>query len=416
MAAAVCGMSVARRRSPALPSRCHFTALLWQTALYLSCGGVVEKPGGLSGFLATHDAARTAAYWKHVANTERFYTENRHWTWRARLEAWQRNLQITEASGWDVTIWRDWLLACADAICTCNTPAQGGPQLSAMRMAAEPCSCEPLPATAGQVGRTLRLGRVLWCAAAASRADAAADFFAFTGGSATLLAHGLAMRPGARMNPATLWTWELWLEYASVAAWNLQVAGADAELVTPTFTPGAAARATLLAAARGGDPAASVRAVVVAAPPFDHGANASEAEAALIRTPCATGKGLEFVYLDPPGPFMPEFVSPVEACPNLKWVAVGHVNLERHAGWIARYLANVTGWYIVAHGEYEWEEVAFSERSVPTRRQWQLLARGDALRFAPPPLHEWLAMVHEINAAERERVPPLAEWRQQLFG
>ena len=34
----------------------------------------------------------------------------------------------------------------------------------------EPCDCAPLPTSSGQIGRTLRLGRVLWCLAAAGNA------------------------------------------------------------------------------------------------------------------------------------------------------------------------------------------------------------------------------------------------------
>merc|ERR1711908_256482 len=120
---------------------------------------------------------------------------------------------------------------------------------------------------------------------------------------------------------------------------------------------GSDAQSELLEAARAGDPLTSVHALVVAAPPFVHG---SPASGALLHSMCMEGRGVEFVYMDPPSPFVPEFVNLVLACKHLRWVGVGHVNLEQHAGWVARSLANLTGWHVVATGEYEFPPVALA--------------------------------------------------------
>ena len=52
-----------------------------------------------------------------------------------------------------------------------------------------------------------------------------------SGGSASLMAHGMAVKPG-RSHQALLWTWEAQRNWALEATKNLQAAGADAVLAT----------------------------------------------------------------------------------------------------------------------------------------------------------------------------------------
>jgi len=210
-----------------------------------------------------------------------------------------------------------------------------------------------------------------------------ADFFAFTGGSATLLAHGMSTGlEGSRS--ATLWTWELRMERAQAAAWNLQMVTADVVLVTPSSWHGRKAQSMLAAAVQAPRPP-GVRAIVVAgAPPFPHSHVVTQGEE-LMRAQCMVDPGIELAFVDPLGPFLPEFVVLVQSCKSLRWVIVNNVNLAEMAGWISRFLVNVSGWHLLTAGDFQWPEVVLS-RPVPQRRQWHMLARGDALRQQPPAL------------------------------
>ncbi|CAJ1461226.1 unnamed protein product, partial [Effrenium voratum] len=321
-----------------------------------------------------------------------FYAELRHQTWRLaleRLEPFTPSPGPTEASAWS-----SWLRECADAVCSCNDLPE----------VYEICACPLLPFSTGQLGRTLRLGRVLWCVAAAGNVNAAADFYAHTGGSAALIAHGMAVTPG-RTARALLWTWEAQRDWAAAAARNLQAAGADSVLVTPPAWEGPAAQQALLNEARSGDPHAAVRAVVVAeAPAFPHAMDRGDGQAhgLLLQAPCLDG-GIQFLFIDPLEAFVPEFSALFQSCPGLKWIAVHNTNLQDMAGWIPRFLANRTGWRRVLRGSHVWRPVDLGIRRVPRRREWQLWARHDALQRGPPELSDLLRAAEATWGRDQKR-------------
>eukprot|EP00435_Cladocopium_sp_Y103_P069156 s28_g32.t2 len=313
-----------------------------------------------------------------------FYAELRHRNWRLSLEAASKGerSELAPADASSVAKWASWLRVCADKSCSCNALPETG-------RVDELCNCPLLPSSTGQLGRTLRLGRVLWCVA--STVSVAADFYAHTGGSASLMAHGMAVKPG-RSHQALLWTWEAQWNWALEATKNLQAAGADAVLVTPPAWEGAAAQQALLEEAKSGNGQAAVRAVVVAeAPPFPHATDRGDGTASevLLQAPCmnGSGSGIEFVFIDPLEAFVPEFSVLFQSCPGLKWIAVHNTNLREMAGWIPRFLANQSAWHLVLKGSHLWRPVELA-RHVPRRREWQLWARGDALIRAPPDLEE----------------------------
>ncbi|CAL1136240.1 unnamed protein product [Cladocopium goreaui] len=309
-----------------------------------------------------------------------FYAELRHRHWRLSLEAASKVQSVGPADASSVANWASWLRGCADKSCSCNALPETG-------RVDERCNCPLLPSSTGQLGRTLRLGRVLWCVA--STVSVAADFYAHTGGSASLMAHGMAVKPG-RSHQALLWTWEAQRNWALEATKNLQAAGADAVLVTPPAWEGAAAQEALLEEAKSGNGEAAVRAVVVAeAPPFPHATDRGDGTASevLLQAPCMNGSGIEFVFIDPLEAFVPEFSVLFQSCPGLKWIAVHNTNLREMAGWIPRFLANQSAWHLVLKGSHLWRPVELA-RHVPRRREWQLWARGDALIQAPPELEE----------------------------
>lgn len=339
---------------------------------------------------------------RNVRDTMAFYTNGGHWHWRKQLDL-MRDQGLLYAdkivAPWiarrQAEVWTAWLERCADSICSCDSPAIGSARAAALGRLEEPCDCSPLPRSIGQIGRTLRLGRTLWCAVAASRVDTAADLYTSTGGSAILLAHGLASSPG-RSRRAVLWAWELQADHAWVAAKNLKVIKVDVALVKPPAWHGERAQAVITSAslASSSRANASVRAVIVSgAPPFT--LEAGEQRGELIRALCdEQGHDAEFVFIDALGPFVPEFVALVQSCRRLRWVAVNNINLDEMAGWIARYLQNVTGWHVLAKGAYKWPaDVTLSRGLVPRMRHWQLVARGDALLQSPPALSSWLQAV-----------------------
>ncbi|CAE7188733.1 unnamed protein product, partial [Symbiodinium sp. CCMP2456] len=305
---------------------------------------------------------------------DRFYAEHRHHAFRQRLE---KHPRFASPAGSDaVAGWQAWLRRCSDEACSCNAvPVEG-----ANGVLREPCDCAPLPSSVGQIGRTLRLGRVLWCIAAAGDVSVAADFYANEGGSASLLAHGLSQHPAPV--PRRLWTFEVQADWAASTARSLQAAGADVSLVKPAWS-GSAAQEALLKEARGGEPRASVRAIVVAeAPAFHHDASEEAASEALLQAPCMEKPGIQFAFIDPLEAFVPEFSILFTSCPDLKWIAVHNTNLQQMTGWIPRFLANRTGWHLVLQGSHVWRPVELT-RHVPRRRAWQIWARGDALQGAP---------------------------------
>ncbi|OLQ15644.1 hypothetical protein AK812_SmicGene43 [Symbiodinium microadriaticum] len=244
---------------------------------------------------------------------DRFYAEHRHHAFRQRLE---KHPRFASPAGSDaVARWQAWLRRCSDEACSCNAvPVEG-----ANGVLREPCDCAPLPSSVGQIGRTLRLGRVLWCIAAAGDVSVAADFYANEGGSASLLAHGLSQH--AASEPRRLWTFEVQADWAASTARSLQAAGADVSLVKPAWS-GSAAQEALLKEARGGEPRAAVRAIVVAeAPAFHHDASEEAASEALLQAPCMEKPGIQFAFIDPLEAFVPEFSILFTSCPDLKWIA-----------------------------------------------------------------------------------------------
>ncbi|CAE7948149.1 unnamed protein product [Symbiodinium sp. KB8] len=147
----------------------------------------------------------------------------------------------------------------------------------------------------------------------------AADFYANEGGSASLLAHGLSQH--AASEPRRLWTFEVQADWAASTARSLQAAGADVSLVKPAWS-GSAAQEALLKEARGGEPRAAVRAIVVAeAPAFHHDASEEAASEALLQAPCMEKPGIQFAFIDPLEAFVPEFSILFTSCPDLKWIA-----------------------------------------------------------------------------------------------
>merc|ERR1712107_589313 len=131
------------------------------------------------------------------------------------------------------------------------------------------------------------------------------------------------------------------------------------------------------------------------------------------RALCKDRYDTEFVFVDSIIPFVPEFAALVQSCKRLRWVAVNNINLDEMAGWITRYLRNITGWHVVASGSYRWSsDVTLSRGVVPRTRRWELLARGDALLTPPPALAPWLQSVTSASRPVKARrsfaVPALA--------
>ncbi|CAE8602892.1 unnamed protein product [Polarella glacialis] len=344
--------------------------------------------------IESSDSVHEARSWQNEIDQDDYYQSLRHHYWGKVLseQAVLDRLQRPPASSEELATWRSWLNACADGLCSCDSFAFLG---------VETCACPHLPPTVGQLGRTLKFGRLIWCAAAASQVDSAADLFTYRGGSAVLLAHGMSSSPKARQRQALLWAWELNRLEAQQAARNLERLGAEVTWLSPSEWEGEETQAALEALAVGGAPgsppsptAPVVRALVISAAPFLHrpGDEAELGEAALIRAPCrpGLGRGVEFAVLDPTGPIVPEIANLLVSCPNLRWLAVNNVNLPHHAGWAARQLANLTGWHVLAQGEYEVPEVQIGSVTYPTMRHWRLLARSDALRVLPPALSKVL--------------------------
>eukprot|EP00971_Amphidinium_carterae_P341830 6480861-Amphidinium_carterae.3 len=144
------------------------------------------------------------------------------------------------------------------------------------------------------------------------------------------------------------------------------------------------AEAELLAAASK-PPAGAVHAMLVVAPPVVHSAPVGD-DGNLILSSCRSSPGIQLAFLDPNCPFVPEFALLALRCPSLQWVFVNNVNLAEHAGWIGRWLANTSGWHVLADHSYTMPHVQ-------KNRQWQLLGRSNALRLPPPPLQDFLTTV-----------------------
>eukprot|EP00434_Breviolum_minutum_P035315 symbB.v1.2.031253.t1/scaffold3605.1/size53397/7 len=296
----------------------------------------------LCKFLLAFSEDEEALLFRLRAEMGQFYAEHRHRAWRLSLEKAATNLPKVGSPKASSVAWASWLRRCADESCSCNSLPE------AESLEPEHCKCPMLPPSVGQLGRMLRLGRVLWCVA--STVSVAGDFYAHTGGSASLMAHGMAVMPGA-----------------------------DAILVTPPAWEGHEAQQALLQEARSGDPFAAVRAVVVAeAPPFPHATDRGDGTASglLLQAPCLDSS-IEFIFIDPLEAFVPEFSVLFQYCTSLKWIAVHNTNLKEMAGWIPRFLANQSAWHLVLKGSHLWRPVELA-RHVPRRREWQLWGRSDA--------------------------------------
>lgn len=344
------------------------------------CCAAVERPWRLE-----HECVELNAYWLREVVGD-YYHAGAHVEWMRRIERVQ----------WDafalpdrrVEHWSLWLDICAEMFCPCDAPAVA--DMAAMFYGAheEPCECGPLPPSVGQLGRTLRFARVVWCAVAASAVDSAADFFTFMGGMSVVVAHALGSTPG-RKEKASFWGWELHANHAHTAAEYLGRGGIDVRVVSPRWYGEDAYRSLERLAERMWAERhdanvqtrwPAVQAVIVQAPPFPYWRK-PPTHMELIGSPCTAAAGdIEFLVLDPPYAFVPEFTLLVEKCAKLKWVAVNNANLPYHAGWIGRYLLRTSAWHLVAEGHYAMAELG----GAVTERHWQVLARADALRQPPP--------------------------------
>mmetsp|Transcript_12379 Transcript_12379/g.43612 ORF Transcript_12379/g.43612 Transcript_12379/m.43612 type:complete len:400 (-) Transcript_12379:37-1236(-) len=222
--------------------------------------------------------------------------------------------------------------------------------------------CGSLPAGNGAtVTRSSELGRALHCIAGRPEVRSALDLFIGAGdGSATMLAHGLAVhgrgvlagfeRDFSKFSEATSW----FTRQAGVKVVEMHVPG---QASAPRLRTWADVAALAVDAGNGtlyAPQGSGIRALLLNGEPVDTTSewfSYTDRKLTPLRALCEQIP-IDLVFLDPWGTSIEaEWAEVEEYCRPLRWVVVNNVNLPSHSGWVREHLLSQGGaWAEVLSG------------------------------------------------------------------